>query len=930
VRGCRGVTLGEVTNRALFNVNGDGLNQGFNGSSGQALNFTLRDPVGVRVWTLQTFDLASYDTNLGVFANPPRSSTDAPELVLVGTTSGQAVAASQPNVAITTNLPATPDAHSYIIRSMVDGGVDDKGRWDPTKVWERMITVNTVNGVRKIVATERTQYSDASWEEPFNKALELFRTTLVDQQVVQATTTTALPAYTRTGNNYQANANGAITSASTDGVTPTLGMRILHRHGPGAGADNGVIVLTSLGSAGTPWTATRSTDLDVSAEFVTGKIIPVAGGSTLQGTRWIMSVGSPFVLNTDGVTFFQYQSSGVYDVKQFGAVGNGVANDTTPISNARVAAIATGGRLHFPRGEYLTDNISITATAVRVTGDGHKASIIKARQTGAIVTFTGCTACSFEDIAIERKDGLFQTAGGYSLRLVNSEQCWTRNIRISYGVAGIDVVSSNDVHLQGRTLIDHLTLGGGQSALRYIGTAGVSQSNRCTVDWLDVQHTYNNGIHVYRGNWATGTVYAAGDLVFANDKIWECQTGGTSAGAGSGPTGVPGTDGPSAYTTGVTDNTVTWRFLIGNCFMVNHDNDANDLEINRYDSIGPNVQAVVMTRSNGAVAPTGLKIKGGRIRESIIVGISLDRGSRVFLKPDIKRVWGGPGITQGANHTGEVEIIGGRVEEARTNGAFFNAGGVNVIGTEFIDNSDEGSAVHASVLLGTNATRIKLIGITSRGTKPSFGVTVGSGANEYTITNCDLSGNVTGGLSDGSATTATSRVVRGNRGVSRTIGIPLKPFSGIGAVFTEEINATIPHILQNAVTSAGDLRFQVPAGLVPVGCRITKVAAIWGNQNNATLPVGTMPRVQFHRRLNTIGSAFINGVGNGTETQVGTFTDNTAVVATYKLLHEIAITGLSEIVVADAEYSVHFRGEDGANEQAGGTLVGIRITFDGD
>lgn len=918
-----------MTNRALFDVNGDGQNQGFNGSAAQFLTMTLRDPVGVRTWTLQTYAVAAYDPNLGVLANPPRSSTGAPELTLVGSTSGQSVAASTPNAPITTNLPATTDAHSYIIRSMVDGGLDDKGRWDSTKVWERMVTVNTVNGVRKIVATERTQYSDASWEEPFNKALELFRTTLVDQQVVHATTTTALPAYTRTGNNYQANANGALTSASTDGVTPFVGMRLLHRHAPGAGAENGVIVVTSLGGGASPWTATRAADLDASAEFVTGKIFPVAGGATLQGTRWIMSVGSPFVINSDPVTFFQYQASGVYDVKQFGAVGNGVANDTTPISNARVAAIATGGRLHFPRGEYLTDAISITATGVRVTGDGHKASIIKARQTGAIVTFTGCTACSFEDLAIERKDGLFQTAGGYSLRFVNSEQCWTRNIRISYGVAGIDIVSSNDTHLQGRTHLERLSLGGGQSALRYIGTAGVSQSNRCRVDWLDVQHSYVNTTHVYRGNWATGTVYAAGDLVFANDKMWECQTGGTSAGAGGGPTGIPGTDGPTAYTTGVTDNTVTWRFLVGNCYMVNHDNDANDLEIERYDSVGPSVQALVMTRSNGAVPPTGLKVKGGRIRESIVVCVNLDRGTRVFFRPDIKRVWGGAAIAQSGNHGGEVEINGGRIEEAQSN-ALSLVSGVNVLGTEIIDNGQAGSNLHPGVVLNTGASRIRLIGIASRGTLTSYGVLVGSGANEYTITGCDFSGNVTGGLSDGSITTATSRVVRGNRGVSRTIGIPLKAFSGIGSIFTEETNATIPHILQTAVTGPGDLRFLVPAGLIPIGAKITKVAAIWGNQSNTTLPVGTMPRVQFHRRLNTIGSAFTNGVGNGTETQVGTFTDNTAVVATYKLLHEIAITGLSEIVQAGAVYSVHFRGEDGANEQAGGCLVGIDITFEGD
>jgi hypothetical protein len=927
-----------VTNRALFDVNADGLNQGFNGSSGQALTFTLRSPSNIRSWVLQTYDAATYDPNLGVFANPPRSSSEAPELDLVGSTTGQAVAAATPSSTITTALPSTASAHSYIIRSVVDGGVDDKGRWDPTKVWERMITVNTVNGVRKIVATERTQYSDASWEEPFNKALELFRTTLVDQQVVQASTTTALPAYTRTGNNYQANANGAITSASTDGVTPVVGMRILHRHAPGAGADNGVIVLTSLGSAGTPWTATRATDFDVSGEFVTGKIIPVATGATLQGTRWIMSVGSPFVLNTDAVTFFQYQASGVYDVKQFGAIGNGVANDTAPIASAKAAAeVVGGGVVYFPRGSYLTDNISVSNASVIFRGDGEDLSIIIPRQVGTRIAFTTCTGAGIEGLAINATT-LSGFGGGYAVVFTSCVRPRVRRCAFRYVSGGVTFDRCSDYSVDDFT-VERFIGGGAQSAVRTVGTPAVP-CVRGKVNRLKFrnQYTRSEGLDLVPKTWTISTAYSVGDVVFigANDGVFECVAAGTSAGAGTGPTQPTGVAGEAYFTTDIVDGagTLRWRIVCNNSWVIVPDSDTARLEITNCDIHGGRVGFIPQNTVGGGTIPVDVEVHGLRTFRTHLKGVSLDRGVRFkFHDCYFDYAVADHGVSITTTFTGDVWFHDSWSRRNWFAGfSFFGAGPVeqHIRNCHFHDNSRAGSANSAGLEVNNNTGLFSIQGCTARGSLQSYGILIGTGVDNYTIVGNTLKNNVTGGLLDNSIATAGSRIVRNNLGVSRTVGIPLKAFSGIGTIFTEETNATIPHILQTAVTGPGDLRFLVPAGLIPVGAKITKVWAIWGNQGNTTLPVGTMPRVQFHRRLNTIGSAFINGVGNGTETQIGTFTDNTAVVATYKLLHEIAITGLSEIVVADAEYSIHFRGEDGANEVAGGTLVGLRVTYEGD
>lgn len=66
-------------------------------------------------------------------------------------------------------------------------------------------------------------------------------------------------------------------------------------------------------------------------------------------------------------------------VKDFGAVGDGAANDTTALSNAIAAAVLTNQTLYFPAGTYLvTSSLAVNAVGVKWTGDGTENTIIKA------------------------------------------------------------------------------------------------------------------------------------------------------------------------------------------------------------------------------------------------------------------------------------------------------------------------------------------------------------------------------------------------------------------------------------------------------------------------------------------------------------------------------------------------------------------------
>lgn len=67
-----------------------------------------------------------------------------------------------------------------------------------------------------------------------------------------------------------------------------------------------------------------------------------------------------------------------FNVKNYGAVGNGVADDTTAINTAIAAAAALGGVVYLPAGTYATSaSLVITADGVYLRGDGMANTVIK-------------------------------------------------------------------------------------------------------------------------------------------------------------------------------------------------------------------------------------------------------------------------------------------------------------------------------------------------------------------------------------------------------------------------------------------------------------------------------------------------------------------------------------------------------------------------
>lgn len=119
---------------------------------------------------------------------------------------------------------------------------------------------------------------------------------------------------------------------------------------------------------------------------------------------------------------------------------------------------------------------------------------------------------------------------------------------------------------------------------------------------------------------------------------------------------------------------------------------------------------------------------------------------------------------------------------------------------------------------------------------------------------------------------------------------------------------------QSSVAAGYALYFEVD---VPKNCKITSCVVKLFGQGHAALPA-TMPRLRL----------FSQDTGStGAPTTVGDQSDTTATFAAFDLMHEIVISGLTEVVSHDggARYYIRIDGETGANSAVGLTVTDAYI-----
>jgi hypothetical protein len=353
---------------------------------------------------------------------------------------------------------------------------------------------------------------------------------------------------------------------------------------------------------------------------------------------------------------------------------------------------------------------------------------------GAVID-GGCFGCYFDKV---RVDYTFRGA-----KISGKEECWTNNLTFRYLLGDI--------------------------GLHYVGT-DAQRCYRLTVDNIRADNPYNRVKDFSKGrSWLASTAFPQGATIAAGGNIWQADTGGTTGASSPSFSTIPGTGGDSCFTTDVNDGTVKWRFCGGNTVWIVQDSYAYSLNVKGGAVVrGYNGYKMIDSANTGTSYPQWFWNYDFEIDHPLDHGAVLAAGEGFYATSGyFCSATFGNGIDIQPTHRGEISIVAAtRIQANGKHGINVSAGPLvvaidgNIIG----DNGLLAPNTYDGVHINGNAMRFKVrnntIGDTVSliGNFQRYGVCIDSGVSDkYIITGNDLTGNMTGGLSDGGI--GTNKVV---------------------------------------------------------------------------------------------------------------------------------------------------------------------------
>ena len=188
-------------------------------------------------------------------------------------------------------------------------------------------------------------------------------------------------------------------------------------------------------------------------------------GVDLEFKKLIAGSGITITSGTNDLTIATGTAS-VFNVKSYGALGDGAADDTAEVQAAIDAAEAAGGGVvYFPEGTYLMSAGLTTTEAIALVGDGKQLTILKWNASGGVTHTGGSTATPTGRKVFYAKGLTFVTTaagGGTALQLnytvasgsvssfVTIEDCeFTRDGASAYWNRCIDLDNARQTNIRG-------------------------------------------------------------------------------------------------------------------------------------------------------------------------------------------------------------------------------------------------------------------------------------------------------------------------------------------------------------------------------------------------------------------------------------------------------------------------------------------------
>lgn len=216
--------------------------------------------------------------------------------------------------------------------------------------------------------------STATTQTPADNSTKVATTAYVDNAVlgqnfkeaVKYASTSALAASVY--NNGASGVGATLTEVGLgalvlDGSTPSVGDRVLIKNQVST-FQNGLYVVTTVGSAGVAFVLTRSTDANQTTEFKTGDSVFVTAGSTLSSTTWAYTGTDSPIMGTDAITYAQVAGQGSFTGGNgITITGTSIAIDTSITVDKTTAQTLTNKTLTAP----IISTISNTGTVTLPT-----------------------------------------------------------------------------------------------------------------------------------------------------------------------------------------------------------------------------------------------------------------------------------------------------------------------------------------------------------------------------------------------------------------------------------------------------------------------------------------------------------------------------------------------------------------------------------
>lgn len=153
----------------------------------------------------------------------------------------------------------------------------------------------------------------------------------------------------------------------------------------------------------------------------------------------------------------------VVSVKDFGAVGDGVTDDTAAVQSA-LTAVLSGGELFFPAGTYLMSPLVVSNLSnVTLRGTNKYRSVIKLASTGTLLTLSNAQWCRIEKLGFETNGTAQAIANGYGLQFDTGSGNNTVDdcAFIGFSKDGLRIIGTSGVTLSGHKITNNYFLGCG-------------------------------------------------------------------------------------------------------------------------------------------------------------------------------------------------------------------------------------------------------------------------------------------------------------------------------------------------------------------------------------------------------------------------------------------------------------------------------------